>query len=75
MTAPRRTKALVAAERALFRARERLASGEAGWDPWRVAAAQARYDAALNQALGDGPAPLTSDEGDVPRMLVGRFGR
>lgn len=76
MTMPRRTRALVAAEKALQRARDRLAAGERGWDPWRVADAQARYDAALADALGDGPTPVDSDaDGLAPRMLVGRFGR
>lgn len=51
MTAPRRTAALVAAEAALNRARDRLAAGEPGYDPWRVTEARARYDVALASAL------------------------
>lgn len=74
MTAPRRTKALVASERALWRAREDLAAGRC--DPWRVTEAQARYDAALTEALlgGGRLAPVDLDE-DVPSMLIGRGGR
>lgn len=80
MTAPRRTLALVRAERALQRARERLAAGERGWDPWRVTEAQARYDAALADALDAGSAGRAPDPDDdlaggVPRMLLGRGGR
>lgn len=76
MTAPRRTKTLVAAERALQRARDRLAAGEPGYDPWRVAEAVARYEAALAEALADGPAPAdAADVGDIPRALIGRGGR
>lgn len=72
MSAPRRTRALAAADRALQRARERLAAGEPGWDPWRVAEAQARYDAALNEALAGGGRlePIGEPVDDVPAMLT-----
>lgn len=76
MTRPRRTLALDRAARALELARERVAARLPGWDPWRVVDAQARYDAALAAALGDGPDDTDPDtaSGAVPRALVGRGG-
>lgn len=71
-TAPRRTAALERAQRALDRAREAVAAHEPGWDPWRVAEAQARYDVALQAALdGEPDAPFGYDG---PRALRGRAG-
>lgn len=73
MAEPRRTRALVAAERAVQTARRRLAAGEPGWDPWRVADAEARLAAALADALDGGAAETPEprdDAGRVPRMLT-----
>lgn len=80
MTAPRRTLALVRAEASLRRLRARLAAGERGVDPWQVTEAQARYDAALTDALeagaaGRAPNPDDALAGSVPRMLIGRGGQ
>lgn len=73
MTAPRRTRALAAAERAVHEARRRVAAGQPGWDPWRVAEAEARHAAALAAALAYGTEPApdpAGDDGRVPRMLT-----
>jgi hypothetical protein len=76
VTAPRRTAALVAAEAALNRARDALAAGEPGWDPWRVTEAKARYDAALASALDGVGADAPEPRGPrIPRMVRGRGGR
>jgi hypothetical protein len=68
----------VAAEAALNRARDALAAGEPGFDPWRVTEARARYDAVLAAALDgvgvDAPEPR-GPASRVPRMLRGRGGR
>lgn len=80
MTGPRRTAGLVAAETALNRARDAVAAGEPGWDPWRVAEAKARYEAALAAALDGAGGPDAYPEpagraGRVPRAVRGRGGR
>ncbi len=76
MTAPRRTQALVRAQAHLDRVRLALAAHEPGVDPWQLAEAQQRYDAALSAALdpslADGPAPEPrGPAGRVPRALRG----